>query len=326
MDVRRISLWFAIAATLLPFFGRSTASAETKYFGFIPAPDGFSERVARDLSKRMEPVLKGGSIEPIGINIFGNVPNAIKALQNGKLTFALLPTSTLEPMVPEIGVLGLPLIFRDVAQASAAANGPVGTRLKQLLASKLNVEVLGFLWRVGTFAASTGCISVPDDLKGLKIADGASWYKALLEVSGASGSVIATPQVQPAFQSGVIDGVLFVIEVVASPGVVEASKCLTAVSKEQFLISAQVILVSKDAANQAELAKLVAGMDEEIRSDIARQTEALEQLYRSRDRRVTPFGEDQRAKWEEYRNRVYQVFDSKVPGAAEFRKELQRPR
>ena len=326
MHVRKISLWFALAATLLELFARSIAAAETNYFGYIPAPDGFSEHVVRDLSKRMEPVLNGGSIVPIGINIFGDVPNTINALQYGKLTFALLPTSTLEPMVPEIGVLGLPLIFHDVAQASAAANGPAGARLKKLLASKLNVEVLGFLWRVGTFAASTGCISVPDDLKGLKIADGASWNKTLLEVSGASGIVIATPQVQPALRRGEIDGVLFVIEVVANPGVVEASKCLTAVSKEQFLISPQVILVSKDAANQAELAKLIAGMDEEIRGDIARQTEALEQQYRSRDRRVTPFGADQRAKWEETRNRVYKVFDTKVPGGAQLREELQQSR
>lgn len=327
MHARRISLWIVIAATLLQFFANATASAQTRYFGYIPAPDGFSERVARELSKQMEPVLKSGPIQPIGINTFGSVPNVITALHVGKLSFALLPTSTLEPMVPEIGVLGLPLIFRDVAQASAAANGPVGARLKTLLASKLDVEVLGFLWRVGTFAARTGCISVPEDLKGLKIADGASWYKTLLDVSGASGIVIASPEVEPALKNGAIDGVLFVIEVVANPGVVETAQCLTAVSKEQFLISPQVILASrKDAANQPALASLVADMDRKIRSDIAEQTVTLERLYRSRDRRIAPFGEDQRAKWEEYRDRVYRDFDSRAPGGAELRKELQSPR
>src|SRR5579871_1335375 len=117
MHVRKIWLWLALAATLLGLFAKSAASAETRYFGYLPAPDGFSERIARELSKRMEPVLKSGPIQPIGINTFGSVPNVIVALQIGKLSFALLPTSTLEPMVPEIGVLGLPLLFHDVAQA-----------------------------------------------------------------------------------------------------------------------------------------------------------------------------------------------------------------
>jgi TRAP-type C4-dicarboxylate transport system substrate-binding protein len=327
MHARGISLWIAIAATLVQLFAISTACAQTKYFGYIPAPDGFSERVARELSAQMEPLLKTRPIQPISINTFGGVANAVTALHVGKLSFALLPTSTLEPMVPEIGVLGLPLIFRDVAQASAAANGPVGARLKTLLASKLDVEVLGFLWRVGTFAARTGCISVPDDLKGLKIADGASWYKTLLDVSGANGIVIASPEVQPALQNGAIDGVLFVIEVVANPGVVETARCLTAVSKEQFMILPQVILASKqEAANRPALASLVADMDRKIRSDIAEQTAALERSYRSRDRQVAPFGADQRTKWDEYRDRVYRDFDSRVPGGADLRKDLQPSR
>jgi TRAP-type C4-dicarboxylate transport system substrate-binding protein len=323
-------LWIVKATVLVQILASPAVHAQITSFGFVSAPDRFSERVASELSVRMQQQLGVGHIEPVRLDTFGSIANAVDALRFGKLSLMLLPVSALESTVPELGVLGLPLLFRSAERASVAAKGRLGDRLKTLVKAKLDVEIIGFLWRVGTFA-SNRCLSHPNDLKGLKIADGPSWYQLLLNVSGANAFVIASSEVPLALQRGAVDGVLFVIEVISDAGVMESAKCLTGVSRDQFMILPQVILASKDAmtelsARRSELASIVDQRERENLTSIARQAAELEKLYGTRGNQIASFGDAERKTWDEVRDRVNREFDSKVPGGAELRQLLEDAR
>nr|CAD6628427.1 C4-dicarboxylate ABC transporter [Rhizobium sp. TCK] len=110
-------------------------------------------------------------------------------------------------MVPEIGLLGLPFLFKDLPTAWTVLDGDVGDMIDKS-AQKAGLKVLGF-WDNGIRNVShmTKTVPTPADIKGMKIRTPPDQMTvAIFEALGASPAPLAFSELPSALQSGVFDG------------------------------------------------------------------------------------------------------------------------
>ena len=132
---------------------------------------------------------------------------AIEFVQMGTLDMCLESTMSLENFVPEDGVLNMPFIFSTKAQAYGVLDGPVGDELKA------NAEAKGFkilCWMDNGFrdiSNSVRPITMPEDLKGIKIrTPESSVFVDTFTELGATSTAMAVSEVFSAMQLGTVDG------------------------------------------------------------------------------------------------------------------------
>ena len=113
----------------------------------------------------------------------------------------------LSQIVPEIGLLGLPFLFKDLPTAWAVLDGEVGTMLDQR-AQTAGLKILGF-WDNGIRQVShiSRNVSSPEDIKGMKIRTPPDQMTVdIFEALGANPAPLAFSELPTALQSGVFDG------------------------------------------------------------------------------------------------------------------------
>lgn len=110
-------------------------------------------------------------------------------------------------IVPEVGLLGLPFLFKDLPTAWKVLDGEVGGMIDQR-AQNAGLKVLGF-WDNGirniTHLQKT--VSEPADLKGMKIRTPPDQMTIdIFEALGASPAPLAWSELPSALQAGTFDG------------------------------------------------------------------------------------------------------------------------
>lgn len=109
--------------------------------------------------------------------------------------------------VPEIGLLGLPFLFKDLPAAWAVLDGEVGQMLDQR-AQAAGLKILGF-WDNGIRHVShvSKPVPTPADVKGMKIRTPPDQMTiAIFEALGATPAPLAFAELPTALQSGVFEG------------------------------------------------------------------------------------------------------------------------
>jgi tripartite ATP-independent transporter DctP family solute receptor len=110
-------------------------------------------------------------------------------------------------IVPEIGLLGLPFLFKDLPSAWAVLDGDVGDMLDER-AQRAGLKILGF-WDNGIRQITHVSKNVPEpaDLKGMKIRTPPDQMTVdIFEALGANPAPLAWSELPTALQSGVFDG------------------------------------------------------------------------------------------------------------------------
>ena len=113
----------------------------------------------------------------------------------------------LSQIVPEIGLLGLPFLFKDLPTAWSVLDGDVGTMLDER-AQTAGLKILGF-WDNGIRQVShiSRNVSSPEDIKGMKIRTPPDQMTVdIFEALGANPAPLAFSELPTALQSGVFDG------------------------------------------------------------------------------------------------------------------------
>jgi tripartite ATP-independent transporter DctP family solute receptor len=113
----------------------------------------------------------------------------------------------LSQIVPEIGLLGLPFLFKDLPTAWSVLDGDVGTMLDGR-AQTAGLKILGF-WDNGIRQVShiSRNVSSPEDIKGMKIRTPPDQMTVdIFEALGANPAPLAFSELPTALQSGVFDG------------------------------------------------------------------------------------------------------------------------
>lgn len=146
--------------------------------------------------------------------------DALRALQIDQLEMAVMGTWLIDRLVPEAGLLQLPMFYgRDVEAIRAVIDGEPGRLIGERIAQRLGIRVLGRWLELGHgHIFGHGClIRSYADLKGLRIRlAGGLANIARIEVLGARPFVIAWPDFPGALALGAVDGAMTSFESVAS--------------------------------------------------------------------------------------------------------------
>ncbi len=150
----------------------------------------------------------GGAVE---IKVFpssqlGNQRDLIEGLTFGTVDMTLTSTAVFGNFVPEMGVLDLPFIFRDVPHAYTVMD-TVGMDVAKLAEPK-GIKTLAIMENgVRHMTNNRNPIKEPADMKGLKIrVMEQPVYIEMMKALGASPTPMAFSELYTALQKGVIDG------------------------------------------------------------------------------------------------------------------------
>jgi tripartite ATP-independent transporter DctP family solute receptor len=173
------------------------------------APDGtpWAEQLAA-YKKQVEDASKGRlRLKPFLGGALGDENQTIGECRRGAIALWGGSTGSLATSVPEISMLELPYLFRDVAAADRALDTLLLDDLRKLMRER-GFELL--FWAENgyrSFGSKWGPVKTPADLKGRKMRSQESQvhletYRAL----GALPQPIAVTEVLTALQTGVVDG------------------------------------------------------------------------------------------------------------------------
>jgi tripartite ATP-independent transporter DctP family solute receptor len=172
----------------------------------------------------------------------GGERETIEGLQLGTVDAVIASTGTLSNFVPDVGVVDIPFLFRDIAHARKTLDGQVG---QELLAKFKDRGLIALAWGEQGLRQLTNNkhpVNTPDDMKGLKIRTmenpvHITAFKAL----GAAPTPMAWPEVAGALQQGTIDGQENPLSVIVSAKLNQVQKFLTL---SDHVYSPAVLIVS----------------------------------------------------------------------------------
>ena len=119
---------------------------------------------------------------------------------------------------PLIGVLDVPFAFPNISTTYAVFDGAFGRKLSADIEKKTGMHVLGFGDSGGFFQLTNSKrpIQSPEDMKGLKIRTmGLDTHKAIISSLGGQPAAIAWSEVYTALQTGVADGQMNPVPIIA---------------------------------------------------------------------------------------------------------------
>ena len=158
----------------------------------------------------------------------GGEREMIESLQLGTLQMAITGTAVIGNFVPDMMVMDMPFLFRDLAHARATLDGPIG---KDLLAKFGQKNLVGLTFGEIGFRHITDNkrpIKSADDLRGLKIRTMENpVHLAAFRALGAQPTPMAWTEVATALQQGTIDGQENPISILVAAKLWETQKYLT---------------------------------------------------------------------------------------------------
>ena len=137
----------------------------------------------------------------------GDDAEMLTSAQAGIIQVTANSQGAMSQIVPEVGLLGLPFLFKDLPSAWKVLDGDVGKMIDDR-AQKAGLKVLGF-WDNGIRQISHVSKNVPEpaDVKGMKIRTPPDQMTIdIFEALGAAPAPLAFSELPSALQSGVFDG------------------------------------------------------------------------------------------------------------------------
>ena len=157
----------------------------------------------------------------------GEVVQQVKA---GVVEAGIHSTGGFASIYPLIGVLDVPFAFPNISKTYEVFDGPFGKELALNIEAKTGLHMLGFGDSGGFFQLTNSKrpIHSPADMKGLKIRTmGLDTHKAIITAMGGQPAAISWSEVYTALQTGVADGQMNPIPIIAFAKFQEVQKYLT---------------------------------------------------------------------------------------------------
>ena len=197
----------AVTALALAFGGApADAAMELKLTHGTPTTDPHHLGSVK-LAERVKELTKG----EIDIKIFpqgqlGSGKEVVEGLQLGTLDISQPAAAVIANFVPDLNVLNMPFLFRDVAHFEKVWTGPVADKAAEMMRAK-GFRLLGVFTSGERHILSKRPVASMADLKGMKIRTVENpVHVAAFQAFGANPTAIAYPEVYGALQTGVVDG------------------------------------------------------------------------------------------------------------------------
>lgn len=160
----------------------------------------FAEEIAQKTNGAVE-------IQIFPSDQLGNQLESVEGTMIGTLEMTLASDTVLSNWVPDMGLLNLPFLFKNMDEYLEVVEGPVGKMLNQQLEQQ-GAIIIGW-WGNGMrhVTNSVRPINKPEDLKGLKIrVPEGKVFVDTFQALGAGATVMSFGELYSALQLGVVDG------------------------------------------------------------------------------------------------------------------------
>ncbi len=241
------------------------------------------------------------------------------ATSNGQLDITLFPLDYASGKVPAFSATLMPGLIRSQERAKRINDSQFMKDVRAEI-EKYGVMVLSDAWFAGGMASKGGCITKPDDLKGLKFRAAGPTFAGMWEAAGAS--IVSPPsnEIYNAFQSGVVNATDTSLGTFASMRLYEVTSCLTAPGNNALWFMYEPVLMSKksfDKLNKQQQDAIVAAGKKaqayyESKAD-AVNAEAVKAFEDHKVKVVTLSDADYQAWLEVAKKSAYAKFAKEVP-------------
>ena len=173
---------------------------------------------------------------------------------NGQLDITLFPLDYASGKVPTFSATLMPGLIRSQDRAKRINDSQFMKDIRAEI-EKHGVIVLSDAWFAGGMASNKGCLTHPNDLKGLKFRAAGPTFASMWENAGAS--IVSPPsnEIYNAFQSGVVNATDTSLGTFQSMRLYEVTDCLTAPGNNALWFMYEPVLMSKksfDKLNKAQ--------------------------------------------------------------------------
>jgi TRAP-type C4-dicarboxylate transport system substrate-binding protein len=186
------------------------------------------------------------------------------ALVNGRLDISLFPLDYASGKVPAFSATLMPGLVRSFERSKRINDSPFMTDMRKIIADH-GVIVLSDAWFAGGMASKQGCITKPEDLKGVKFRAAGPTFAAMWQAAGANIVTPPSNEVYNAFQTGVVQATDTSLGTFQSMRLYEQVKCLTAPGENALWMMYEPVLMSKKnfmaLSKEQQAAVLKAGKD-----------------------------------------------------------------
>lgn len=198
----------ALAVGMVSLIDSGAEAAQTFNIGYVgrpTSPEGiaigvFADEIKKRSDGRFEIVQHPGGA-------LGGERDMLEGLQLGTIDLAVPATAVIGNFVPEVQILDIPFLFRDIDHAYAVLEGPIGL---EMLAKFPEKGLVGLALGGNGFRQLTNSkhpVNSPADLHGLKLRTMENQTHLMVwRELGALPTPMALPEVFTALQQGTVDG------------------------------------------------------------------------------------------------------------------------
>jgi len=180
-------------------------------------------------------LVESGTNGSVKVQIFpsgqlGKDAEVLQQVKAGVIQSGIHSTGGLASVYPLISALDVPFAFPNISATYTVFDGPFGKKLAASIEDKTGLYVLGFGDSGGffNFTNSKRPIKTLEDFKGMKIRTmGLETHKTLISSLGGQPAGIAWSEVYTALQTGVADGQMNPVPIIAFAKFNEVQKYLT---------------------------------------------------------------------------------------------------
>lgn len=165
-------------------------------------------------------------------------------LSRGQLDMTVLPLSYAGGQQPAYNLTLMPGLVRNHDHAARLSHSPFMDKLNEIMAGD-DVMVLVHGYLAGGFGSNKGCITKPENVKGISIRAAGKSFEQMLAGAGASISSMASSEIYPALQTGVLDATNTSSESFVSYRLYEQLKCYTPAGENALWFMYQPLMVNK---------------------------------------------------------------------------------
>lgn len=160
----------------------------------------------------------------------GKDNDVVQQVKAGVIQAGIHSVGGFASIYPLIGIIDIPFAFPNISKTYEVFDGPFGAKLAADIEQKTGMHVLGFGDSGGFFQITNSKrpIHTPADMNGLKIRTmGLDTHKAIIAAMGGQPAAISWSEVYTALQTGVADGQMNPIPIIAFAKFQEVQKYLT---------------------------------------------------------------------------------------------------
>ena len=161
--------------------------------------------------------------------VLGSESNTLSQVKLGIVDSYISSSGGMAPFYPLIDVTNLPFAFSSYNVGYKVYDGAFGKEFAADIEAKAGFKVLGFGESGGFFAITNSKkpIKSPADMKGIKLRAMSPLHQAIAKSLGASAITIAWAEVYTSLQTGVVDGQMNPISIIAMAKFQEVQKYIT---------------------------------------------------------------------------------------------------